>query len=67
MNKLMKKARYAVAVPLTLAAGAVLAEVPATVTTAIDGAKTDGLSVGWVVVGVLAALFVIQIVKRMIR
>ena len=34
---------------------------------AIEAAKTDGLEAGWLVVGVFAALFVIAIVKRLLR
>ncbi|WP_066567941.1 major capsid protein [Snodgrassella sp. CFCC 13594] len=52
---------------LSLATASAMAAVPATVTDAIDGSKADGLEVGWIVVGVVAALFVIGIVKRMIK
>lgn len=34
---------------------------------ALEAAKTDGLEAGWLVVGVFAALFVIAIVKRLLR
>lgn len=43
------------------------AALPEIVKTAIDGAKTDGMEAGWLVVGVVAALFVIGIVKRLLR
>lgn len=43
------------------------AALPEGVKTAIDGSKADGLEAGWLVVGVVAALFVIAIVKRMIK
>lgn len=33
----------------------------------IEAAKTDGLEAGWLVVGVFASLFVIAIVKRLLR
>lgn len=43
------------------------AELPASVTQAINAAKADGMEAGWLVVGVIAALFVIAIVKRLLR
>ncbi|WP_304335569.1 major capsid protein [Conchiformibius steedae] len=43
------------------------AALPESVTNAINAAKTDGLEAGWLVVGVIAALFVIAIVKRLMR
>ena len=52
---------------LPLLAASAHAALPNEVKTAIDGSKADGLEAGWIVVGVVAALFVIGIVKRMIR
>lgn len=43
------------------------AALPDTAKQALEGAKTDGLEAGWIVVGVVAALFVIKIVKGLIR
>lgn len=43
------------------------AALPETVTSAINGAKSDGMEAGWLVVGVVASLFVIAIVKRLLR
>lgn len=43
------------------------AAVPQEVKDAITGAKADGLEAGWIVVAVIAALFVIRIVKGIIR
>ena len=43
------------------------AALPESAKTALEGAKTDGLEAGWIVVGVVAALFVIKIVKGLIR
>lgn len=43
------------------------AALPEIVKTAIDGAKTDGMEAGWLVIGVIAALFVIRIVKGIMR
>ena len=34
---------------------------------AISAAKADGLEAGWLVVSVIAALFVMSIVKRLLR
>lgn len=48
-------------------AGQAHAELPAIVKDAINAAKTDGMEAGWLVVGVVAALFVIAIVKRLLR
>ncbi len=49
---------------LAVTANAALDE---SVKTAIDGAKADGLEAGWLVVGVIAALFVVKIVKGLLR
>lgn len=43
------------------------AAVPESVTSAIDAAKSDGVEVGWLVIGVIAALFVFSIIKRLLR
>lgn len=43
------------------------AALPESVKTALEGAKTDGMEAGWLVVGIIAALFVIAIVKRLLR
>lgn len=43
------------------------AAVPEDVKNSIAGAKSDGLEAGWIVVSVIAALFVIKIVKGLIR
>ncbi|WII92505.1 major capsid protein [Kingella negevensis] len=43
------------------------AALPDNVKTALEGAKTDGMEAGWLVVGIIAALFVIAIVKRLLR
>ncbi|HFC8542327.1 TPA: major capsid protein [Neisseria weaveri] len=52
--------------PLVLATSA-YAALPEGAKTSIEAAKTDGLEAGWLVVGVFAALFVIAIVKRLLR
>lgn len=51
---------------MSLALGA-NAALPESVKTALEGAKTDGMEAGWLVVGIIAALFVIAIVKRLLR
>jgi hypothetical protein len=43
------------------------AALPEAAKSGIDAAKADGLEAGWLVVGVFAALFVIAIVKRLLR
>ncbi len=43
------------------------AALPDDVKNAISAAKADGLEAGWLVVSVIAALFVISIVKRLLR
>lgn len=60
------KLAVVVAAPLALATQA-YAAIPEEAKTAIEGAKTDGLEAGWLVIGVLAALFVIGIVRRVLR
>lgn len=54
------------AAPLALATQA-YAALDGDARSAIEAAKTDGLEAGWLVVGVFAALFVIAIVKRLLR
>lgn len=68
--KIMSKvnaAKAAVATGLTTVAVSANASLPESLKTAIDGSKADGLEAGWLVVGVVAAVFVIAIVKKMIR
>lgn len=66
-GSLKEYARYGVGGSLLAASVAVHAAVPESVKTSIEGSKTDGLEVGWIVVGVVAAIFVIGIVKRLIK
>ncbi|MCQ9327743.1 major capsid protein [Neisseria dentiae] len=54
------------AAPLAFAAQA-YAAIPETAKTSIESAKTDGLELGWIVVGVFASIFVISIAKRLLR
>lgn len=68
--KIMSKvnaAKAALATGLTTFAVSANAALPDSVKTSIDGSKSDGLEAGWLVVGVVAAIFVIAIVKKMIR
>ncbi|UOO78102.1 major capsid protein [Neisseria sp. Dent CA1/247] len=65
-RKYGSKAAVVFAAPFALAAQA-WAALPDGAKQAIEGAKADGLEAGWLVVGVFAALFVIAIVKRLIR
>ena len=68
--KIMSKvnaAKAAVVTGLTTFAVSANAALPDSVKTSIDGSKADGLEAGWLVVGVVAAIFVIAIVKKMIR
>ncbi|MBH5329379.1 hypothetical protein H9Q10_06815 [Eikenella sp. S3360] len=65
--KAAKTAALGCIVTLPLWAASAYAAVPQEVKTSIEASKTDGLEAGWIVVGVVAALFVIGIVKRMIR
>lgn len=70
MNKLVTRFNAKKAAMCTTLMGmavAAQAALPEGVKTAIDGSKADGLEAGWLVVGVVAALFVIAIVKRMIK
>lgn len=73
MNKIKKYAprmsamKAAAGTGLMSLAVSVNAAVPQDVKDAIAGAKDDGLEAGWIVVGVIAALFVIKIVKGLIR
>ena len=60
------KLAVAAAAPLALATQA-YAALDEGAKSALEAAKTDGLEAGWLVVGVFAALFVIAIVKRLLR
>lgn len=73
MNKLKKYAPN-LSNAIKVGAGGVLmisasayAALPESAKTSLEGAKADGLEAGWIVVGVVAALFVIKIVKGLIR
>ena len=44
-----------------------MAAVDEGVKTSITASQADGLEVGWLIVGVFAAMFVIKLVKGMIR
>lgn len=61
------RAKAAVGGGLMMAAVSANAALPESVKTALEGAKTDGMEAGWLVVGIIAALFVIAIVKRLLR
>lgn len=62
------KAQYATFATVTGAyALQAWADVPQGVKDAIDSAKEDGLEVGWLVVGVVAALFSVRLVKGLIK
>ena len=65
-KKLMSAKKALVSTTALLAVQA-QAALPESAKTALEGAKTDGLEAGWIVVGVVAALFVIKIVKGLIR
>lgn len=66
-KKFGSKAKMAVfAAPLFFAAQA-HAALDESIKDAISSAKADGLEAGWLVLGVIAALFVIRIVKGLLR
>lgn len=70
MNKLITRfnaKKAALGASLMTMAVVTQAALPDGAKTAIEGAKADGLEAGWLVVGVVAALFVIAIVKKMIK
>ncbi|MFV2028590.1 major capsid protein [Neisseria sp. S1] len=54
------------AAPLALATQA-HAALPEGVKTAISTAQADGVEVGWLIIGVLAALFVFALMRRQIK
>lgn len=66
-GSLKKWVGYGIGGGLMMSAMSVHAALPDSAKTALEGAKTDGLEAGWIVVGVVAALFVIKIVKGLIR
>lgn len=61
------RAKAAVGGGLMMAAVSANAALPSSVTEALGAAKDDGTEAGWLVVGIFAALFVIAIVKRLLR
>lgn len=60
------KLAVVVAAPLALAAQA-YAAIPEDAKNAIEGAKTDGIEAGWLVIGAIAAIFVFSLVRRVLR
>ena len=60
------KLAVAAAVPLALATQA-WAEVPESVKTDLETAKTDALSVAAIVLGIIASIFAIQLIRRVLR
>ena len=72
MNKLKKYTPRINAVKVATGTGLMSlaisnAALPDDVKNAISAAKADGLEAGWLVVSVIAALFVMSIVKRLLR
>lgn len=63
MNKFVKFTAATAALVPALAMAAVDESVKASIT----ASQADGLEVGWLIVGVFAAMFVIKLVKGMIR
>ena len=63
MNKFVKFTAATAALVPALSMAAVDAGVKASIT----ASQADGLEVGWLIVGVFAAMFVIKLVKGMIR
>lgn len=60
------KASVLMAAPLALATQA-WAAVPQTVTDALDVAKTDAVSVGGIVLGIIVAIFALMLIRRVLR
>ncbi len=65
--KKLVNAKNALVMSAALFAVQANAALPESVKTALEGAKTDGMEAGWLVVGIIAALFVIAIVKRLLK
>lgn len=63
MNKFVKFTAATAALVPALA----MAAVDESVKASIRASQVDGLEVGWLIVGVFAAMFVIKLVKGMIR
>lgn len=59
-------AKLAFAAPLVLASQA-WAEVPESVKTDLATAKTDALSVAGIVLGIIASIFAITLIRRVLR
>lgn len=60
------KASVLMAAPLALATQT-WAAVPQTVTDALDTAKTDAVSVGGIVLGIIVAIFALMLIRRVLR
>lgn len=73
MNKAVRFVRESRAVRLGLPTGALVAvgnaraALPADVETALEGAGADATSAGWIIVGVLALIFAVKLVMRVMR
>ena len=66
MKRMNQFLRYS-SVALLAASVNAYAAVPQDVKTSLDASKADGTEMGWYVIGVLAALFVFGIVRKVIR
>ncbi|WP_312909558.1 major capsid protein [Stutzerimonas nitrititolerans] len=60
----IKKVGIGAAVAMSVAAGSVFAAVPAEVTEALGDAKTDGLAVAGLVLGVIIAIAAFKYIRR---
>lgn len=60
------KAAVILSAPLALSTYA-LAAVPEAVTTELATAKTDALSVGGIVLGIIVAIFALMLIRRVLR
>ena len=65
-RKYGEKLAVVAAAPLAFATKA-LAEVPESVKTDLATAKTDALSVAAIVLGIIASIFAIQLIRRVLR
>lgn len=68
-NQLIKRqgAKLALIPMLAMTAAQAYAAVPSEVTEALETAKTDALSVGGIVLGIIGSIFALMLIRRVLR
>ena len=67
VNFVKRNGKFAILAAPIAFAGQAMAAVPAEVTTELATAKTDAVAVGGIVLGVIVAIFALQLIRRVLR